>query len=87
MTTPDEAPRGVTTGQILLLFGVGELVIVYLLLALKTPLQAWANRATESWGGRLALAGLGWLIISVFMIGILSLAERRAKKRLGNDAS
>ncbi len=87
VTTPDPAPRGVTTGQVLLLFGVGEIVVIYVLLALETPLQSWANRLAETWGGRVALAAAGWLIISVVMIGVLSYAERRAKRRPGGDAT
>lgn len=65
------------------MFGSVEILVVYLLLALDSPLAAWANRAAESWPGRFALAALGWLLISVVMIVVLSVTEARAKRQHG----
>ncbi len=83
----EQASSGVTTGHVLLMFGAGEVLIVYLLLAIESPLNVWANRAAETWGGRIALAGIGWLLISVIMFVVLSIAENRAKRRRRIGAS
>lgn len=79
-SAPDEAAHGLNVGQLVLLFGAGEVLVIFLLLVVESPLGPWANRAAETWGGRLELAAVAWLIISVVMIVVLA-ARSRARAR------
>lgn len=82
---------GVTAGQLILLLGGAQVLIIYVLLAVESRWSVLANRAATSWGGRIVLASIGWLVIwlviTVVMITILSIAERRAKRSSGSGAS
>ena len=86
MDTLDPSPpppkhAGVSTGQLILLFGVVQVLLIYLLLVGESRVGILANRAAATWTGRLVLAGIGLSVITVGMITILSVAERRARRR------
>jgi hypothetical protein len=73
---------------ILLALGGAEVAIIYAALVFDTPLRLFANRAADSWPGRVMLASLGWGIISVGMIVLLTIVERRnARARAGEAAA
>lgn len=81
MTQPQADERGLTTGVLLLMLGAFEVAIIYVLLAVETPISNWARREAETWPGRLLLAVIGLAVISTTMIVVLTFAERRRARR------
>ena len=74
---------GPTTLICILAFGAAEVLILYLLLVLETPFSALARRAASTWPGRAMLALIGWVLISAFMIVLLTFLEKRRARSEG----
>ena len=72
--------RGPTTGLLILLFGVAQVVIIFGLLVFDNPLGAWARRQAETWPGRIILAAIGWGVLSASMVVVLTIVERRSAR-------
>lgn len=69
--------RGPPALVYILALGGLEVLIIYLLLVVESPVSAFARRAAETWPGRAALAVIGWLVITVFMVVLLTFLEKR----------
>lgn len=76
-----EPPRDWSTPVVIFVLGLAEVLIVYLLLVLDTPVAPFVRRAAETAVGRVVIALIGFVVISFGMIIFLTLLERRRKGR------
>jgi len=83
MDQPPPAPTGARDyrGLILLLvLGSLEVLIIYLLLVVETPLAPIVRRAVEHWYGRFMVALSVVVLLSFGMAALLGWMEKRAKR-------
>lgn len=84
---PDHGPRrSIATPVLVLILGLVQAGIIYALIAVDSPVSAFARRAAATWPGRLLLATIGMLVITVGMITLLTFLERRRPHDRQSDA-
>jgi len=75
-------PRFKITGLVILLLACTlEVAILYLLIAVETPLQPLVRRVIQNPFGLFTVVMIAFVILAVIMTGLLTLLERRAARR------
>jgi len=78
---PPPSPSGARDYRglvLLLVLGSLEVLIIYLLLVLETPLAPIVRRAVEHWFGRILVALSVFVLLSFGMAALLGWMEKRA---------
>ena len=78
--SPATAPTGPGPLIVLGLPLAVQVVAMYVLVAVETPLTPIVNKVMERPAGVFVLSAIGLLVVSVVMIAVLSVIERRQKK-------
>jgi hypothetical protein len=80
---PPPSPRGERDYRglvVLLVLGSLEVLIIYLLLVVETPLAPIVRRAVEHWFGRILVALSVFVLLSFGMAALLAWMEKRGRR-------